>query len=72
MDLIKSKTKILDEEDSSEEKSKEDETLELFENLAQPRIKKAIKEETLKIIEDIKGYKESERNDLDRLIDSVE
>lgn len=72
MDLIKSKTKILDEEDSSEEKSKEDETLELFEKLAQPRIKKAIKEETLKIKEDIKGYKESERNDLDRLIDSVE
>ena len=55
-----------------EEKSKEDETLELFEKLAQPRIKKAIKEETLKIKEDIKGYKESERNDLDRLIDSVE
>ena len=41
----------------------------LFEKLAQPKIKKALKEE---LSEEIKGYKENEREDLQRLIDSVD
>jgi hypothetical protein len=44
----------------------------LFEKLAQPKIKNTIKEQTAKVKEEIKGYKETERNDLDRLIDSVD
>lgn len=71
MDMIKTKTQVLSSE-SDEEKSREDETLELFEKLAQPKIKKTIKEKVEKIEEETKGYKESERDDLDRLIDSVE
>lgn len=54
------------DESSSEKK---DEALELFEKLAQPKIKKALKEE---LSEEIKGYKENEREDLQRLIDSVD
>ena len=76
LQLIKEKTQSLTKEEKEakkkeEQKAKEDEALVLFEKLAQPKIKKIIKEKTQTISED-EGYKESERNDLNRLIDSVE
>ena len=76
LQLIKEKTQSLTKEEKEakkkeEQKAKEDEALVLFEKLAQPKIKKIIKEKAQTISED-EGYKESERNDLNRLIDSVE
>ena len=44
----------------------------LFEKLAQPRIKKAVKDKSRQLKEEITGYHQSERSDLDRLIESVE
>ena len=55
-----------------EEENPEDEAIVLFEKLAQPKIKKAINEKTKKIKEEITSYEESEREDLERLIDSME
>ena len=77
LDLIKEKTKSLsaeeDEETEEEEKPAEkDEAVELFEKLAQPRIKKAVKDKSKQLKEEITGYHQSERSDLDRLIESVE
>lgn len=74
LDLIKEKTKALSEEEKEEQaKEKEDdEAVVLFEKLAQPKIKKAIKDKTKQVKEEIKGYHKSERDDLDRLIDSVD
>lgn len=76
LDLIKEKTKILGSEEKEDKDSKsqekEDEALALFERLAQPKIKKAIKEKKEQLKEEIKGYKETERDDMTRLIDSVE
>ena len=77
LDLIKEKTKSLsaeeDEETEEDEKPAEkDEAVELFEKLAQPRIKKAIKDKSKQLKEEITGYHQSERSDLDRLIESVE
>ncbi|MCQ2741160.1 MAG: CvpA family protein [Alphaproteobacteria bacterium] len=76
LDLIKEKTKILSSEEqggeASKSQEKEDETIALFEKLAQPKIKKAVKEETAPQNEEAKGYKETEREDMTRLIDSVE
>lgn len=67
--LIKEKSQALDNSKSKEEKEKE-ETKELFEKLAQPQIKKAVKNN--RQADEVAGYKETERNDLDRLIESVE
>ncbi len=77
LDLIKEKTKSLsaeeDEETEENEKPAEkDEAVELFEKLAQPRIKKAVKDKSKQLKEEITGYHQSERSDLDRLIESVE
>lgn len=77
LDLIKEKTKSLsaeeDEETEENEKPAEkDEAVELFEKLAQPRIKKAVKDKSRQLKEEITGYHQSERSDLDRLIESVE
>ena len=77
LDLIKEKTKSLsaeeDEETEEDEKTAEkDEAVELFEKLAQPRIKKAVKDKSKQLKEEITGYHQSERSDLDRLIESVE
>ena len=66
--LIKEKSQALDNSKSKEEKEKE-ETKELFEKLARPQIKKAVKNNTQ--ADEVAGYKETERNDLDRLIESV-
>lgn len=76
--IIKERTIAFSEpENSSDEKqpksaNSDDEAIILFEKLAQPKIKNTIKEQTAKVKEEIKGYKETERNDLDRLIDSVD
>lgn len=77
LDLIKEKPKSLsaeeDEETEENEKPAEkDEAVELFEKLAQPRIKKAVKDKSKQLKEEITGYHQSERSDLDRLIESVE
>lgn len=66
--LIKEKSQALDNSKSKEEKEKE-ETKELFEKLARPQIKKAVKNNMQ--ADEVAGYKEAERNDLDRLIESV-
>lgn len=68
--LIKDQTLPIKLDDKDEiNNKKEDEASVLFEKLAQPKIKKALKEE---LSEEIKGYKENEREDLQRLIDSVD
>ena len=77
LDLMKETTKSLsaeeDEETEEDEKTAEkDEAVELFEKLAQPRIKKAVKDKSRQLKEEITGYHQSERSDLDRLIESVE
>lgn len=69
LDLIKEKTQSLSKE---EKENDEDSSTELFEKLARPRIKKKIEEKSGQIKESFEGYHESEREDLDRLIDSVE
>ncbi len=56
-------------EQTEKKQEQEDETLAVFEKLAQPKIKKALKED---LSEEIKGYKKSEIEDLERLLDSVE
>ena len=68
--LIKEQAMPISVENKKEKGDEEDdEALVLFEKLAQPKIKKALKKE---LSEEIKGYKENEREDLQRLIDSVE
>ena len=71
LDLIKEKTQSLSKEEKETTKD-EDSSQELFEKLAQPKIKKTIKNKTSELKEDFGGYHKSERDDLDRLIDSVE
>lgn len=75
LDLIKAKTQALSDDDSQaktkDKESEDDETLVLFEKLAQPKIKKAVKEKATELKE-IKGYHQTERADMERLIDSVE
>ena len=80
LNMIKEKTKSFssaEEKSDSDETAKkkqteDDEAIVLFEKLAQPKIKKAVKDKTKQIKEEIKGYQKSEREDLDRLFDSVE
>ncbi len=60
----------LNEKDKTNENEKEDDEAQiLFEKLAKPQIKKVLKEELSK---EAKGYKENEREDLERLIESVD
>ena len=79
--IIKEKTqqvgaeneKALNKEAEKDEEKTDTSTDELFEKLAQPQIKKAVKEKAkTKIKENFEGYKESERDNLDRLIENVE
>ena len=63
--LIKDKTAMVNTDDSPSDKNENDI---LFEKLSQPKVKKAIKEV---LQPEIKGYKEKEREDLERLLDSV-
>ncbi|MBE6443993.1 MAG: CvpA family protein [Alphaproteobacteria bacterium] len=68
--LIKERTTNIDNGDKELSEEKNDETIELFEKLAQPKIKKTIQKSGEKE-ENIQGYKESERENLNRLIDTV-
>lgn len=74
--LIKEKTKTMSTDEEEKEDKKSEQTSdadELFEKLAQPKIKKAVKKEAAKTIkENFDGYKESERDNLDRLIENME
>ena len=79
--LIKEKTQGVSEEEikeeepeAFEEETNDSDTDELFEKLAQPQIKKALKKKKnlVGIKEGFEGYKESERDNLDRLIENVE
>lgn len=72
LDMIKEKTKSFSNEAAEAEPEEDDEAVVLFEKLAQPKIKKAVKEKAKQIKEEVKGYHNTERQDLDRLIDSVE
>ena len=65
LEMIKSTTESLSPE--AKEEQKEQNAMALFEKLAQPQIKK-LEEKA----EKSKGYKESDRDSLDKLIDSVE
>lgn len=65
LEMIKSKSQELSPKEKEE--AKEQDALALFEKLAQPQIKK-----TTKKTDETEGYKNSERDSLDRLIDSVE
>lgn len=65
LDMIKAKSQELSPKEKEE--AKEQDSLALFEKLAQPQIKK-----TTKKTDETEGYKNSERDSLDRLIDSVE
>lgn len=72
LDMIKEKTKSLSNEAAEAEPEEDDEAVVLFEKLAQPRVKRAVKEKAKQLKEEVKGYHNTERQDLDRLIDSVE
>ena len=71
--LIKDQTLPIKPDKETAEKDTKDEDIDdslvLFEKLAKPKIKKALKEELSK---EIKGYKANEREDLERLIESVD
>lgn len=79
LEAIRSKTQALDEKEDGEKpvaqiKSPDEksETDKLFEKLAQPQVKKVKKKVHDEIEEEFKGYNQSERNNLDRLIENVE
>lgn len=79
LQLIKEKAGYADgEEEEADKKSEDKDNIEkdsvddLFERLAQPQIKKAKSKAKEKIKENFSGYKESERDNLDRLIENVE
>lgn len=68
--LIKDQALPIKTEENNEQNTdtEDDEDMILYEKLAKPQIKKTIKEDFSK---EIKGYKENEREDLERLIESV-
>jgi membrane protein required for colicin V production len=69
--LIKDQTIVFDgdKEDKKEPLEEKDESQILFEKLSQPKVKNASERKNK---DESKGYKETEREDLDRLIESVE
>ncbi len=73
LDMIKKQADIVNQKVSNEEEGTKakDETQILFEKLTRPQIKKA-SENIEKKTEQSKGYKDSERDNLDRLVESVE
>ena len=74
LQMIKDSTKALSLEEKKEKETSEEQTdsQRLFEMLAQPKIKKAVQDKKEASKEEQKGYQASERNDLTRLIDSVD
>lgn len=84
LELIREKTQQVNEEadEADEDKDAEsssagekektpDNTDELFKKLAQPQVKKASEKKKVEIKENFEGYKESERDNLDRLIETT-
>ncbi len=74
LDIIKEKAKqsqIAEQEPEEKEDEEQNASKDLFEKLAQPQIKKAKKEATEKVKENFSGYKETERDNLDRLIENA-
>ena len=79
--IIREKTQAAaaDDETGQEEKLEKSEKAaapvkdsdDLFERLAQPQLKKAKKETVTKIKENFEGYKDSDRGNLDRLIETT-
>lgn len=81
--IIREKTQKVGEENEEElnkedskkkvepKKEKKDDVQELFDKLAQPQIEKAKKEAKEQIKENFVGYKENERDNLDRLIENT-
>ena len=70
LNLIKEQTiSHKEQRDVDKKGEKEDKNMDLFERLAQPKIKQTLKEN---FSEETKGYKKSEIEDLERLLDSVE
>ncbi len=65
LDIIKSKAQQLSPEEKEQQKAKD--SVELFEKLAQPQVKKNAEPKN-----NNQGYKETERDSLERLIESVE
>ena len=81
LEAIRNKTKALDGETAEDEEEpvaviespdEKSETDALFEKLARPQIEKAKKKAKTEIKEEVKGYNQSERNNLDRLIENVD
>ncbi len=68
--LIKERAQAANQDSEQNEKARDSDADELFEKLAQPRIKKSAAKVEIK--ENFKGYRESERDNLDRLIENVE
>ncbi len=74
LDIIKEKAKqsqIAEQEPEEKEDEEQNASKDLFEKLAQPQIKKAKKEAPEKVKENFSGYKETERDNLDRLIENA-
>ena len=80
--IIREKTQAAAADEETKEEEKAEKTAEktaapvknsddLFERLAQPQIKKAKKEAVVKIKESFEGYKDSDRGNLDRLIETT-
>ena len=84
LELIREKTQQVNEEADEAGKDKDaespsagekektpDNTDELFKKLTQPQVKKASEKKKVEIKENFEGYKESERDNLDRLIETT-
>lgn len=84
LELIREKTQQVNEEADEADEDKDagspsagekektpDNTDELFKKLAQPQVKKASEKKKVEIKENFEGYKESERDNLDRLIETT-
>ena len=69
LNLIKEQAASHKQQINNEKDRKSEDNLDLFEKLAQPKIKKSLKEN---FSDEVKGYKESEIEGLERLLDSVE
>lgn len=59
------------EEEKTEDQEKSEDIDELFEKLAKPQIEKITKEKAKEKIDDFKGYKDNEADNLDRLIENA-
>lgn len=72
MKLIREKAKFAAPQEENKKEEEKSDSDDLFERLTQPKIEKAAKDKTEAIKEDFGGYKENERDNLDRLIENME